>query len=240
MKTKTKTLLALITAFSFSAQAAVVTQEDSFGTQGSTTDVGQLSPLSQMLTINPFDSSLGELVGVTLRVFGQINSMGSSTNNSSEAGRTEAAIFLAEDWMVSSSAADDGIFASANNVDALISAQSSPAGTFTMIPGDASDTFEYDITTGELSFELMNVDLSAFLGDNPIEFLFTTDARTTLFNQVEAGTGNFSNDFSTGAWGRIVAEFNYTTDIVSVAAPATLGLVGLSLFGSILISRRKS
>lgn len=236
---KTKILISLLAAFSFTSQAAIVTQSDSFGTQGSATDVSELSPLSQTLIINPFDSTLGQLVSVTLRVFGQINSLGSSTNNSEAAGRAEASIFLADDWTVSTSVADDHIFASANNVDALVSAQSSAAGVFTMLPGTASDTFNYDITTGELSFQLMNVDLSAFLGDNPIEFLFSTDARTNLNNQVDAGTGNFTNDFSTGAWGRILAEFEYTTDSVSVSAPATLGFVGFSMIALMLISRRK-
>ena len=228
-----------VAVLSFSVQAELITQDVSFGTQGSSTDIAELSPLTQILTINTFDISLGTLTGVSLMVYSQITSQGSSTNNSVADGRTDVGIFLTDDWMVQSSVADDFTFASANSFYALIEAQSAASGLFTMQTGD---TFEYDITTGEISSMLTNTDISAFLGSNPIDFMFSTFARTELRNQInpqQGGLGSFSNSFSNAAWGRVVAEFEYTPSSVTVAEPSTIGIFGLSLAGMALMMRRR-
>lgn len=232
-----KIALSLFAILSASAQADLISHESSFGTQGSSTDVTELSPLAQTLQINAFDKSLGDLTGVKITVFSQIDSAGSSTNDSAENGRADVEILLTDDWMVSTSAADNFTFGEAS-FDALVSDQSSAPGTFTLGTGDS---FEYGISTGEISSMLTNIDINAFLGDNPVEFFFSTDARTNLNNVVDGGTGTFTNMFSTGAWGRVVAEFEYTAAAsqVMVNAPSTLGVAGLGLFAVAFVARRK-
>ena len=181
---------------------------------------------------------MGVLV-VSLMVYSQITSQGSSTIHSLSDGRTDVGIFLSADWKVQSSVADDFTFASANNVFALIEAQSAASGLFTMQPGD---TFDYDITTGEISSMLTNTDISAFLGSNPIDFMFSTFARTEMSIQNHPQQGGlvlFSSSFSTAAWGRVVAEFEYTPSSVTVAEPSTIGIFGLSLAGMALMMRRR-
>lgn len=106
-----------------------------------------------------------------------------------------------------------------------------------MIPGEASEVFEFDVSTGERVGTLTNVDLTAFLSGTPIEFLFSTDARTNIFNQVDGGSGRFTNDFSTGSWGRIFVEFDYSPSAVSVSEPAAFSLFGAGLL--FLFSNRK-
>jgi hypothetical protein len=172
-------------------------------------------------------------------VFGQLDSEGRSTNGSSEPGRTDVEIFLAENWQVSSSVADTFIFGQASSIDPFVSAQSSAPGTFTMIPNTDSSIFEFDLSTGEISGLLQNIDVSAFLGNDAIDFTFSTDARTNIFNQVQAGSGSFTNEFSTGAWGRIVAEFEFTPSAAAVPAPGTVGLFGVAAM-ALVMSRRKS
>jgi hypothetical protein len=108
-----------------------------------------------------------------------------------------------------------------------------------MIPGEDSAEFEFDVTTGERSGMLSNVDLSAFLAGTPIEFLFSTDARTNVFNQVEGGSGSFTNEFSTGSWGKVFVEFDYSPTATSVSEPAAFSLFGAGLF-FLLSNRRKA
>ncbi|MFT5179349.1 choice-of-anchor E domain-containing protein [Alteromonas sp.] len=229
---------AIIAATTMPIKAAIITQEVSFGEQGSPFDVAEVSPLSESVFIDAFDQTLGTLNAVNITVYGQIDSEGRSVNGSSEAGRTDVDIFLASNWQVSSSVADTFVFEQANFVNPLVSAQSSPEGTFTMIPGEDSAEFEFDVTTGERSGMLANVDLSAFLAGTPIEFLFSTDARTNLFNQVDGGTGSFTNEFSTGSWGKVFVEFDYAPTVTSVSEPAAFSLFGAGLL-FLLSNRRK-
>lgn len=229
----------ILAAASMSANAAIITQEVSFGQQGSPFDIAEVSPLSQTLSLNAFDASLGTLNAVNIMVFGQIDSEGTSTNGSDEPGRTDVEIFLASNWQVASDAADTFTFANADFVNPLVSAQSSAPGTFTMLPNDPSQTFEFDVTTGERSGMLANVDIAAFLQGTPVDFLFSTDARTNLFNQVQGGTGSFNNVFSTGSWGKVAVEFDYTPDAVSVSEPAAFSAFGAGLV-FMFANRRRS
>ena len=220
---------AIIAATTMPIKAAIITQEVSFGEQGSPFDVAEVSPLSESVFIDAFDQTLGTLNAVNITVYGQIDSEGRSVNGSSEAGRTDVDIFLASNWQVSSSVADTFVFEQANFVNPLVSAQSSPEGTFTMIPGEDSAEFEFDVTTGERSGMLANVDLSAFLAGTP---------RTNVFNQVDGGTGSFTNEFSTGSWGKVFVEFDYAPTATSVSEPAAFSLFGAGLL-FLLSNRRK-
>jgi hypothetical protein len=235
-----KSLLAgLLLSASCVSHAGLITQDVSFGVQGSPSNVDEVSPLTQVLSIDPFDTALGVLNSVSINVFGQVDSEGSSTNLSQpdEPGRSEVDIFLTQDWVVSSAVADDFIFESAS-FDPLVSVQSSPSG-FTMIPNTDSATFNFDVTTGEQSGFLANLDLDAFLGTAPIEFTFSTDAQTIIRNVVDGGTGSFLTSFSTGSWGRIVAEYNFTASSpAEVSAPASVSLAAL-VVGLVGYARRR-
>jgi hypothetical protein len=228
---------AILACTAMSSNAAIITQEVSFGQQGSPFDVADVSPLSQSLFLDAFDQTVGVLNAVNIMVFGQIDSEGTSVNGSAEPGRTDVEIFLASDWQVSSAAADTFTFASANFVNPFVSAQSSAPSTFTMLPNDPSASFMFDVSSGERNGMLSNVDISAFLQGSQVEFLFTTDARTNIFNQVQGGTGSFANDFSTGSWGKVAVEFDYTPSAVSVSEPAAFSLFGAGLV--LLLSNRR-
>ena len=195
---------AIVAATTMPIKAAIITQEVSFGEQGSPFDVADVSPLSESVFIDAFDQTLGTLNAVNIMVYGQIDSEGRSVNGSSEPGRTDVNIFLASNWQVSSSVADTFIFEPANFINPLVSAQSSPEGTFTMIPGEDS-----------------------------------ADARTNVFNQVEGGSGSFTNEFSTGSWGKVFVEFDYSPTATSVSEPAAFSLFGAGLF-FLLSNRRKA
>ena len=80
--------------------------------------------------------------------------------------------------------------------------------------------------------------MSAFLAGTPLEFLFSTDARTNVFNQVDGGTGSFTNEFSTGSWGKVFVEFDYAPAATSVSEPAAFSLFGAGLL-FLLSNRRK-
>jgi hypothetical protein len=108
-----------------------------------------------------------------------------------------------------------------------------------MIPNTDSATFNFDVTTGEQSGFLANLDLDAFLGTAPIEFTFSTDAQTIIRNVVDGGTGSFLTSFSTGSWGRIVAEYNFTASSpAEVSAPASVSLAAL-VVGLVGYARRR-
>ena len=81
------------------AQAGLISQDVSFGEQGSVTEL-PLGNLNETLSLNRFDASLGTLDSVTLRLFGQIDSSGTSQNVSEANGRANVGIFLFTDWQV--------------------------------------------------------------------------------------------------------------------------------------------
>lgn len=233
-----KLLLSTSLLFSLPASAAMITEVASFGTQGSSTDV-QIGTLNQTLTINGFDTSLGTLTGVDIKVFGQINSRGSSKNVSDANGRADIGIMLFSNWAVTSSAANTHVFQSANFVTPFLSASSAPTGVFNLIPNSANDTFAFDLTSGELSASLTGINLAAFTTGSAVDFLFSAFANTTFNNDVASGTGQFTNTFETGAWGKV--EVSYTFDsVATVSEPKTFALFGLTLAGLAFARKKRS
>lgn len=232
-----KLLLSSSLLLSLNASAGIITEVASFGTQGSSTDI-RIGNLNETLTINSFDTTLGTLTGVDITVFGQINSRGSSQNVSNANGRADIGIQLFRDWSVSSLVADTHVFQSANFSTPFLSASSAPAGVFNLIPNSANDTFSYDLTSGELSASLANINLAAFTTGSNISFLFSAFANTAINNDVASGTGQFTNTFQTGSWGKV--EVKYTFDeIATVSEPGTFALFGLTLAGLAFARKKK-
>jgi len=202
-----------------------------FGTQGSESDVN-IGVLNETLSIAGFDTSLGTLQGVNIMVYAQMDSEGTSQNLSIANGRADIGIYLFSDWKVTTSVANNYTFLN-SSFSPFLSASSSLPGVYTMIPG-GDDTFNYDLTTGELSTSLTGINLSEFISGNVVDFVFSAWALTFIANEVESGTGEFTNVFSTGSWGKVVVTYNYS----EVPEPTSIMLMILSLI--FLISRGKS
>ena len=229
-----KLLLTSAMLLSFNATAALITESGTFGTQGSTSDapIDNGGFLDEEIIINGFDTSLGTLTSVDITVFGQIDSEGSSQNISTTNGRADVGLFIYQDWKVSSSVANDFVFRAGDFVNPFLFDESAPPGTLNLEPGTANDTFTYSLSSGEISGSLTGVDLSAFTSGSPITFDFDAFAQTSIGNEVESGTGFFTNSFATGSWGKV--EVAYTFDAApttSVPEPATIALLGLAAMG---------
>mgnify|MGYP003673638103 CR=1 FL=1 len=211
--------------------AGLVSQEVSFGNQGSTNDV-EIGFLNETLSINSFDTALGTLTGVGITVFGQMNSEGSSQNTSIANGRADVGISIFQDWKVSTSVADDFIFRSSTETNPFLSDSSALPGTFNLITNTVDDTFNYSLSSGEISSALTNVDFSAFTLGNDIEFNFSGFAQTIITNNVDSGTGFFRNSFQTGSWGKVAVNYTYEPDATTaVPEPSTFAIFALGLMG---------
>jgi hypothetical protein len=231
-------IIAGLLLVSANATASVITQEVSFGTQGSHVDVA-IGALDETLFVDSFDTSLGNLTAVNITVASQMDSIGSSQNQSEADGRAEVGITLFQDWKVTTSAAEDYIFKGASFTPYL-GDSSSPVDTYTLITGTDNDTFNYNLSSGELHTTLTNVDIEAFKTGEDIGFNFSGFVQTTITNSVESGTGYFLNSFQTGSWGQVEVEYVYTSkaEVVSreVPEPATAGVFAL---GTLLLGARR-
>jgi hypothetical protein len=219
---------------SSSAFAGLITETGTFGTQGSSTEV-PLGTLSEIISINGFDTQLGTLTGVDITVFGQIDTVGSSTNTATVNGRADVAMHIQTPWQVTTLAADDYVFqALAFN---YLTDQSSASG-FDMASGD---TFNFSLTSGELSSALTGVNLAAFTTGLAVDFNFSGLPITALSNVLESGTGNFVNSVATASWGKVVVNYTYTENpTTSVSEPGTLAILALGLVGFAASRKKKA
>lgn len=212
--------------------AGIMTADGSFGSQGSVTDM-DVGQNTSTLSIAGFDTALGTLSGVSIAVFGQMDSAGSSQNESVADGRAEVSIILGSNWTVTTAGADDYAFGTIGQ--SVASDQSSPAGNFDLAPGEV---FNYDLSSGEKSGLMSVFDLSAFTTGNMVDFIFNFSALTFIDNDVNSGTGDFRNSFDTGTWGKVEVTYTYDTD-VEVPEPAPLAILALGLMGLSLRHKQK-
>ncbi|WP_159817079.1 PEP-CTERM sorting domain-containing protein [Colwellia sp. 20A7] len=219
---------------SSSAFAGLITETGTFGTQGSSTDV-PLGTLSETISINAFDTQLGTLTGVDITVFGQIDTVGTSTNTATANGRADVAMHIQNPWQVTTLAADGYVFqASAFN---YLTDQSSASG-FDMASGD---TFNFSLTSGELSSALTGVNLAAFTTGLAVDFNFSGLPITALSNVLESGTGDFVNNVATASWGKVVVNYTYSdSPATSVSEPGTLAILALGLVGFAASRKKKA
>lgn len=213
------------------SQASVITQTGQFGTQGSPTDI-PLGFINQTISLDGFDSALGTLESVLLTFSSQVDAEGSSKNVSTAAGRADIGIFFFSDW-AASGAGQNYTFQSANFGVPALYAESAPENTFNLLPNTASDTFSYALTSGLLGFTFDLTDagsLANFIDTGSLDFLFSGFGTTNINNDVQSGTGVFTNTFNAGVFGRIDLVYNYSeTPPTQVSAPATGALMALSL-----------
>jgi len=219
---------------SSSAFAGLITETGTFGTQGSSTDV-PLGTLDSVISINGFDTMLGNLTGVQVTVFGQIDSVGSSINTTTVNGRAEVVMQMQQAWKVTTTAANDHVFAGPS-FDYL-SDESSVNG-FDMAPGSA---FNFALSSGELSSMLTGVNIAAFNTGSAVNFNFLGLPATFLSNGLESGTGDFVNNVATGSWGKVEVQYTYTAaPVTTVSEPGTLAILALGLAGFAAAKRKKS
>lgn len=221
-----KTLLtagALLLASS-QAFAGVQTQVAEFGTQGSVVDQAIGFGLSETVTINAFDTALGNLTGVDVTVFSQIDSAGQSTNTSNLDGQSQFSFFLTSDWNVTSAAGNyvfggPGVLFSAADTDHQV--------------GEVFDYGQvFDLQTGAIAVS----DTSAFLSD--VDFTFNVNALSTFQNTTAGGSAVFQNIIDSAAWGKV--EVTYTYDVAaSVPETGSLAIFGLGLAGFALSRKAK-
>ena len=213
---------------SSSAFAGLISHTDTFGTIGSNTDTFINGPFSETISLAGFDNALGTLTGVSINVEGQLTTGGYIQNQSTELARANYSVLIAQDWKVTTSAADNYTFSGVNFVTPLLSGASSASG-FTLAAGEL---FNFYKSTQLFSSNLTNVDLLAFTTGSAVDFIFSTFALTNGQAFISSGVSEFIGKFSTAAYGKVTV--NYTYDDVPVTAipePTSIALLALGLVG---------
>ncbi|WP_426358801.1 choice-of-anchor E domain-containing protein [Pseudocolwellia sp. HL-MZ19] len=209
------------------AFAGVIVETASYGVQGSTTDLAIGFGLNETVTINPFDSSLGNLTGVSINVYSQIDTAGQSTNDSGQNGQSQFQFNLNGAWDVSSTVGDYQ-FAGFGNVF-----------TETDLDHQANEVFDYGQLTEFQAGTITVADFSAFT--SAVDFTFAISASSSFTNIVPGGSAEFTNIIDSASWGQV--EVTYTFDAApdpsTVPETGSLAIFGLGLAGFALSRKAK-
>lgn len=219
MSAFTKIAAAAVLTFAAStASAAIITETASFGTQGSITDQAIGFGINETVTINAFDTALGNLTGVSINVFSQIDTEGQSTNTSGLNGQSQFRFNLDNDWTVSS-AVGNHTFNSAGNIF-----------TETDLDHQIGEVFNYGRLDIFKSSSFTSTDFAAFTSD--VDFTFVIAATSSFINIANGGQALFTNQIDSAAWGQVEVAYTYdavTPPTSTVPVPGTLALLGLGL-----------
>jgi len=220
-----KTLLtagALLVASS-TAFAGTYTSEAEFGTQGTLTDQAINFGINQDVTVAGFDASLGSLTGVAITVYSQIDTAASSINSSGLDGASQYKLTLTQDWTVASSVGDFTFNGSENLITELDSNH------------EAGELFTVDQTALFRTGSISVTDLSLFASDVDFTFNIVADS---IFQNVSAGTGLFTNQIDSAAWGKVEVAYTYIEG-TPVPETGSLAIFGLGLAGFALSRKAK-
>ncbi len=207
-----------------SANAAVITQSDSFG-------YATTNWTHALTAMNLFDGSLGVLNSVTVTLTGAINQSLRAENTGGSA-----------DILTPNAS---GILSFRNGGVVLTTAlPNNTGGTFSAAAYDGLTDFAgaSGVDFGILSAS--DTEIQTFVGGSLAQFIGVgTMAAYNLRAQgngfIDSDNGNLDSSVSTSAFGSIELVYNYTVPPTpGVPEPATLGLLGLGLLG-LGLSRRK-
>ncbi len=208
-------------AFSYSANAAIITDSDSLGPQ--TTEL--MSGLDT-LTVDLFDTMGGTrtLNKVTLTLDARIDTDGTVTNNAAQAQSFTV--------QVNSNFSSTGGPAPIGSL--LANVQVGPQA-FNNLGVGASAPFGPSFATGQAMPMFTNAgDLAAFTGVGT----FSIGLDTLSGQSILGGGGNITAAINTEASATLTVEYDYTTTPVGVSEPATLAMGGLALLGMVALRRR--
>jgi len=213
-------LLASSTAF-----AGTVTQVAEFGVQGSVTDQAIGFGLNETLTIAAFDTSLGNLTGVSITASSQIDSAGESTNTSGLSGQSQFNFFLTSDWAVTSSVGSYTF----SNAGVLFTETDTDHGV--------NEVFDFGQVTDFQQGDIVASDVSAFLSD--VDFTFAVNALSSFSNTTSGGSAVFQNIIDSASWGQIEVTYTFDDVVASVPETGSLAIFGLGLAGFALSRKAK-